>query len=471
MRAQLAAALPLACALAGFGCGGDPVPTGSALGTSSGIGASSPGDTEGNSAGTTGGPIGTTGGPPPMPEGPHLDVLIVVDDGPTMFEEQANVARNFIVIAERLESFTNAYGELLDADTQVMVVHTSIGTTACSGPGGGGIPVSTSCRDRIADFSDPATGDASEACDSVCPQSVAPSAAFIQFDAAGNNIVGATDVDLDGDGASESAVAQALACIGPQGISGCRYGSTLEAMRAALEPSAPWNEAAEPFLRPGVPIAIIVISDGLDCSGADATTLDDPAHWNVDPLTGQPAPSEALCWNAGVQCDGPDAAGTFTECQSLAEPLTPTSEYSGFLDGLRTSMNKEVFLLGAVGVPRVTEHNTVQPFQPEEGGVAALRIHEWTERDLLADDVATGVTAADKQFELGVGPGCSGTVDGQVIGQATPPQRVIEVCQSLDRDIDTSDTKIRCCLESVCDESFDAVTNCLYALVPQVFAE
>ena len=66
-----------------------------------------------------------------------------------------------------------------------------------------------------------------------------------------SNVPTADPVDVNGDGVDDSNVAQALACIGPQGIDGCGYESQLEAMRRALDPDAEWNGGDTPFMRDG----------------------------------------------------------------------------------------------------------------------------------------------------------------------------------------------------------------------------
>jgi hypothetical protein len=122
----------------------------------------------------------------------------------------------------------------------------------------------------------------------------------------------------------------------------------------------------------------------------------------------------------------------------------------------------------------------VPPHQPTEGGILDLVYREWRDPevpaggDILPDEWAAGVDAADKTFEFGVGPGCTG-VDPELstyTGQAIPPVRIREVCESLDRADDPEtpldETRIRCCIESICDDDFSPAIRCLAGLIQDV---
>ena len=66
-------------------------------------------------------------------------------------------------------------------------------------------------------------------------------------------------------------------------------------------------------------------------------------------------------------------------------------------------------MLGILGVPEVTAHNPEAPFEPIEGGVLDLEYRDWRDGqydgvpgggDILPEEFASGVTAADKQFDF-----------------------------------------------------------------------
>jgi hypothetical protein len=83
--------------------------------------------------------------------------------------------------------------------------------------------------------------------------------------------------------------------------------------------------------------------------------------------------------------------------------------------------------------------------------------------DILPDQWDDGLDASFKQYEFGVGPGCTGEDGmGGFTGQAIPPVRVKEVCEALD----TAD-EIRCCIESICDTDFSHAIRCMAGLIEQ----
>ena len=445
------------------GCGPSVGPVGDGDGTATSGG--TVGSTSGVSAdGSTGGiadstdsTAGDSSSGDPAPDVPSLDVLFVIDDGPSMREEQTNVARNLVAMMQRLEGLTDGEGNQLSLGAHVMVTRASAASPRCGG-GDGGTPVTTACLDRLDAFGDPA------ACESVCPESVVPSGDFIAFDGEQSNVDPPSEVDLDGDGEVESATTRALGCLGPQGTGGCPYASPLEAIRIAVDPDAAWNSGPDPFLRDDVPLAVVVISDGVDCSGVSESAIADELYWEVDPSTGMVAPSPAVCWTAGVQCDGPDANGFYSSCAPTDSPLTATEVYVELFEELREVRGKHVFMLGALGVPPVTSHNQEWPFEPIEGGIFDLQPRQWTEDDLLPSDASEGLTIEDKQFATGIGPGCTEIGrDDQPLGQASPPLRVAAVCDALDITDANGEPQTRCCIESICDEDFSVAINCLFA--------
>jgi hypothetical protein len=458
---------------------------------------SGPSPTTGPAPTTTSGPDTTTGDPdggtvgvldlpPPacdpasMDCTPRIDLLLVIDNSGTMGEEQQRLARALPQVVEDLEQLTDGSGVPLSPDVNVMVTTTDFGNPLCTPfepPGydrARGAPVSTSCTSRLDDFTS-ITGAESipEACQDGCPVPVEPSGQLIHFDALGDNIPDdVAPADVDGDGDLDSPAAQALACIGPQGINGCGYESPLEDMLQAINPDAAWNLGDTPFLRPQATLAIVIVTDEADCSIYDYSIMEDPAVQNTNPDTGQPSASSAICWNAGVECTGPDAMGVYADCTARDDAgLQPVARYTSYLvDELRGNQGKEVVMIGLMGVPSVTAHNPEPPYQPIAGGEFDLVYRNWVPGpypagDILPADVAQGETAADKQFDFGIGPGCTGTVGPDGRGtQALPPVRMREVCHALDYVDDEGQEQVRCCIESICDDDYDGITRCLAGL-------
>lgn len=408
-----------------------------------------------------------------------LDVLFVIDNSGSMAEEQAGLAAAMPLLAEQLMNLTSASGEAVAPDIQLMVTTVDFGNPLCTPfrPEGyepaRGAPISTACTERLSDFDSIAgTISAPEACTDLCPTAVAPIDDFITIvgpDPADNNVPDVAPVDIDGDGVPESDVAQALACLVPQGINGCGFESQLENMLQALNPGAEWNQGAQPFLRDDANLAIVIFSDEYDCSVKDYSIMEDPAFQQVNPDNGMTAASSAICWNAGVQCTGPDAMGVYSDCTSddSVENLQPIARYTNYLIAdLRDNQGKEVFMLAVSGIPPVTQYAADFPHQPVAGGVFDLVYRNWIDGQYPAGDILpvefnNGETAADKQFDFGIGPGCTGEDGmGGFTGQAMPPVRVREVCEALNLE-----DAPRCCMTSICDADLSDAMSCMTNLV------
>lgn len=430
-------------------------------------------DTTGEVAASTGLGSSSTGGPATAcgQENCQVDVLFVVDNSGTMGMEQRFVGRAMPAFESGLRD--------LGMDVQVMFTTTDIGNSQCTAfqPAGylpaDGAPISTPCTTRLQDFDGLGTTPDSipEACTDVCPTGVAPGDPFVAFGGEGHNVPGVPGRDVDGDGTVDGPVSQALACLAPMGINGCGYESPLESMMQAIDPAAEWNLGERPFLRDGATLAIVLLTDEYDCSVRDHAVMEDTAFFEQDPGSGMLEASSALCWNAGVECEGPDADGTYHDCTAAEDtPLQPVSRYVSYLiETLRETEDKDVVMLGVLGVPVVTEHASESPFLPTQGGVEDLVIRDWVDGmyprgDILPDEFAAGETAADKRFHFGIGPGCTeGDPETGFTGQAMPPVRMREVCEALDVGDGLADR--RCCIESVCAGDYSSAMTCLAGLV------
>lgn len=417
-------------------------------------------DTSGDSSsGETG---STTGVVPPCEEGNcPIDIVVVVDNSGTMAGAQEALALGMVELEAQLRG--------MGADFQIMFTTTDFGNPLCTAfePEGydpaRGQPVSTACTARLSDFVGlgGSAVNAEEACTNVCPEAIGPlDDPFVASDGINQNVPELTKpVDINGDGVPDNEVARAMACLAPMGINGCAYESPLENMLQALNPAAAWNGGPRPFLRDGAAVGIVLLTDELDCSVSDYSMMSDESLMEVFPGTGLPSASSALCWNAGTDCDGPEPDGTY-DCVPVAdENLQPLSRYTNYIEGvLAEDLGKPVYMLGLLGVPAVTEHQARSPFTPTAGGILDLEIRDWTDADVLPDDSAAGVTAADQQFGFGIGPSCS-RPESTSRQQAIPPVRIAEVCDGL-----SGPEGQRCCIESICDDDYTAAMRCLVGM-------
>lgn len=186
------------------------------------------------------------------------------------------------------------------------------------------------------------------------------------------------------------------------------------------------------------------------------------------PTTGLAATAAWSTKTVLAACTNPDAMGVFASCEPQDGGLHEISRYTDYLvQELRANQGKEVVMLGIVGVPPVVAHDPAPPYQPTAGGVLDLVYRDWIDApypagDILPNEWNEGITAVDKQFQLEIGPGCTGT---EGTSQASPPGRIIDVCQALDVDGGTGDARPRCCLESICDAEHDVAIDCLMGLV------
>ena len=404
-----------------------------------------------------------------------LDILFVIDNSGSMGEEQTNLAANFPYLIQKIRDLKDKKNELVNADVNIMVTTTDFGHPLCTPfekpdyTPAKGAPINTACTDRLERFNPIADGNpVPQACTNGCTPGAAavPDGPFIHFDADSNNIQG-------GNGMSDP-VANALSCIGPQGIDGCGMEATLETMLQALDPNKDWNKGGAPFLRAGAVLAIVIVTDEEDCAVKDYKYFDpakaaDPnynQYWEDFPGTPgmKKDPTSAVCWNAGTNCTDANADTIYESCESADKGvLQPTARYINYLkEVLIKDKKKDVVMLGILGVPPVTQRNTEAPYEPLDGGVFDLVYRDWVPGDILPGDPKS---AATKQYEFGIGPGCSNAATGQ----AVPPVRVKEVCESLnipdDPGTDKDEAELRCCIESICDTDFSNAINCLAGIL------
>lgn len=472
LRHRLLPSLLLATALA---CGSSATTTPSApsLGATSESDDSSPADDSTArldiGADGSGSNAGDHDGPP------MIDLLFVIDNSSSTAEEQTNLGRNLPGLVRQLETLTDGAGEPVDADVHILVTTTDMAYAHCGDDTSGqslGRPVVTGCNERIDDFvNDTTEVDFAEACRQMCPTDIVPKddRGYIWFGPKGNNLPDVDPIDVDGDGVDDSPAAQSLACLGLQGIRGCGYEAPLDAMMAALDPDAEHNKGDHPFVREDAMLAIVMLTDELDCS------IDESAHpevfdengdrefWNLHPDLGTKRPSSAICWNAGVDCQGPNGKDEFINCESTPGPLVPVARYTDYFDDL-LGEGKQIMMLGILGVPEVTAHDTEPPYLPIEGGIEEVTYRLWRDGPHPDGDLLPGSPSAEiLSFIYGVGPGCTGgNAQSGFTGQALPPVRIKEVCQSLDGPHRDS---VRCCIESICDDDFSSAVRCLTGLV------
>jgi hypothetical protein len=242
-------------------------------------------------------------------------------------------------------------------------------------------------------------------------------------------------------------IVEALRCVVPQGLNGCGYESPLESMLAALNPAATWNGDGG-FLRQDSGVAVVLLTNEVDCSVEDYSIMENPTYQETNPDTAAKSPSSAICWNAGVDCQGPDPQGMYSGCTSNnVNGLHPITRYTSYLIDTIAGQGRFVVFVPIVGA------------SPD--GLESTVYRNWIDGqypggDILPPEWMQGVTAGDKQFDFGIGPGCTAQTDVGGWVQALPPVRLRETCEMIEADANG-----RCCPHSICGDIYTGGFDCL----------
>ncbi|MDC0720537.1 hypothetical protein [Nannocystis bainbridge] len=387
----------------------------------------------------------------------RLDLLFVIDNSAGMADEQKNLVAALPHLVTRLRQLVGEDGVPVGPDVHVMVTTTDMDHPLCAPFAkpdyfpAMGAPIATACAERLERFTGlgPNVPSRPDVCLDACPegQFEVPSDPFVHFTPEGDNVLEGGDGDK---------VIRALQCIMPQGIDGCGIESPLEAMLQALDPSAAWNTAPEPFLRPGAALAIVLVSDETDCSALDLRHFDpknvDDPEFNVfwEDSQGVPGnksePTSAVCWNASMTCEDSDPDLAYDSCVPEEKGvLQPISRYTELLvDVLGGVEDKPVHMLVVTGIPLT--------------GIGDLVHRGWAPEDLLPGEFDS---PEQLEFDYGIGPGCS----SEATGHGLPPGRIRQLCEALDVADDPGtpgdEGRSRCCFESVCNPDLAGGFDCL----------
>ena len=338
-----------------------------------------------------------------------VDILFVIDNSGSMGDNQ-----------ERLASAIPALvGPLTAAglDLRIAVTTTDAGNPRCPSvtftPEGGKFQ-SRTCRAAIADGEWMFNGeDESGPCLAACAHEAitfAPTATeadpqakprpWIEWnDGAGN-----VDVPLD----------EALACVLPQGVAGCGFESPLESMYLALAQAQQSTFDNYGFLRGDADLLVVIVSDETDCSYNPAFKEifdDNKVFWANE---NHPAPSSALCWNAGIECSG--GPGVYDDCVAADHDITGavTTDAS---QAVLHPVAKYIDFLAALQASKTAEGSAARVHVAAITGVPA----GYPEVPLVYQDSAD----PDLQMNFGIGAGCTGAA-GEV---AVPPGRIRELVE------------------------------------------
>jgi hypothetical protein len=338
----------------------------------------------------------------------NVDILFVVDNSDSMKEEQDNLAKNFPIFINVLNSIEGGLPSV-----HIGVVSSDLGippwqADQCSGNGDQGLLQSTP-RGNCTGPEDPYIYDVLLA-------------------------NGQRDRNYTGD------LAATFSCIAKLGITGCGAEMHLESMKLALDGSRPENQG---FLRQDAYLAIIIMGDEDDCSTYNNDFLNPSS--DLDNINSPFGPFNSFrCTEFGVICDGSTiarAAKNYTTCiprdETDSKYMHHPQHYVDFLRQLKGNPN---LLIAAViaGNPTpfqvgLTEKGApiLQPSCTSANGKAdpAVRLHYFAEQfgdhgtflSICQNDFTDALTTTANLLKRVLGSRClGGNIDTTDIDPATP---------------------------------------------------
>jgi len=344
-----------------------------------------------------------------VPNPGKVDVLLVIDDSASMGEESEALATN-------LANFMFVYEIPAAAlDYRIAVTTTSVAGAQCTDSPEGGALLATPCTQRLDDF---VTSDSHESpaldlrhvCHDRCSLASLPITPTAVVGDTGperprpwlERHVGQHNYPDDVD------PAELLACMGQVGVAGCVYESPLEAARLALARMQDPQDPAFGFMRDDAALFVMFIGDEGDCSvrqaHADLFAPDgDTSLWATD------EPTSAICWRAGVSCEG--GPEEFDDCR--AETIGRDGRPGSAADAVLTPVDEYLDVLAAIDA-----------YKQRRSGVDTPRVFVSAAAGGTIGDGAVFKNGINPAFKaaFGIGPGCN-------TSSATgyPPSRIAEV--------------------------------------------
>jgi len=265
-----------------------------------------------------------------------VDIMVVIDNSGSMAEEQATLSANFGAFVNVLEA------EDVNANYRIGVTTSDMGNPRCGATADGGNLLLSSCRgDRLdPDFRRVTHGgdlifDAQFACTDFCSEETHNALAGGVLETASGKDDGEKQrrwiERIEGETNLPEGVSalEAFQCFGPQGITGCGFESQMEAMYKGLKKaqSTDKDELNYGFLRDSAILSVIIVTDEADCSYNpaydDIFTPANKQFWSNESAN---AAQNAVCWNAGVKCEGstPYSSCSSADYNSAGEEITDT---------------------------------------------------------------------------------------------------------------------------------------------------
>jgi hypothetical protein len=386
---------------------------------------SSTGSNSGSSGGEdSGAPTDLDVGGVAPPTERFVSILFVIDDSVSMGVPQIVLPSSMVALLEPLDE--------AGVDYRLAFTTTDNGNYWCL-PGGfisdpeGGNFVASSCATRLFDFVSTQENEQEVCLDQCLIDEVAIQPSSTELDPEPRarpwleSVRGATNLPPEVD------LLDAIACVMPQGVAGCGFEQPLESMYRAIARAQTTGENEYGFFNPAGLAVIVFVTDEVDCSTNNAydeifAAEGSRVFWSNPE---EAVPTSALCWNAGVRCEGGN--GAMLSC---------------------VPENHDVD-----GVPGVSEDFAVmRPVQRYVDALAGLGNAYVAAIDGVPEGYASG--GADIQYkdvgdpdflrDFGIAPGCE---NGEV--RAVPPVRLEAVVEATN-GVGTRD------LFSICDLDYGA---------------
>jgi hypothetical protein len=368
---------------------------------------------------------GDDGGDPAIEINKDVDILFVIDNSGSMGEEQA-------ILAANIGSFINVLeADDVEANYRIGITTTDMGNPWC--PPGSTTPemghlVMSSCKTRLADFLFNDVVDVQDlACNDICTLGeseleILPTTTDVDATPKPRpwleRIAGKKNIP------STTSTAAAFACFGPQGINGCGFESPLEAMYYAVVRAQTDTEEDYGFIRDYATLAVIFLTDEEDCSynpdWAEIFDADGEKTFWSDPLAGYP--TSALCWNAGVVCNGDPS--NYDSCDPVNKGVGGTQGV-GDDEAVMYPVSRYINRLETIEQEK-------KNLDPDQEIIVSLIA------GVQADGAPFYADSSDPEFQdgFGIGPGCEADnpLDPNEPVQAIPPVRLRDLTNAFTAD-------------------------------------
>lgn len=352
----------------------------------------------------------------------RIDLIVVIDDSPSMRGHLPTMAANIPAFAEL---FINDE----TPDIRVALTTTSVPGPTCAGDrAGGGGPTLTSCRAHLDDFIGPDEHgehgggelDLAALCEDLCSLDsleVVPSPGSRPGGSlAPRPWLDSPQGEIGSNLAEGVDYVEAFSCAAMQGFAGCEFESPIEAAARMVERFADPQDTMFGFRRPDASLMILIISDEDDCSHPDSSgVIFSPEGERVFWPDGADEPLSAICANASLACGDP---GEPCELVDHALDGSPTTDPEAAV--LRPIDR----LLAAFEAADEYRHGRYEPVVSVLGGFT-----ETGQLNTKQVDPASPHAAYAEAF--GVGPACAGpNFDGETV-RAVPGTRLAALTEAV----------------------------------------